>query len=110
MDNGCKYSEDHLVEVELCNNYDEINIHFSDKGIGIPEEELRLVFQPFYRAKNAIGFKGHGIGLSLVEKIIALHGGEIAILSGLSKGTRITVRLPLVKIIQQVENHIIPHL
>jgi signal transduction histidine kinase len=64
-------------------------------GIGIPEEELKMVFQPFYRAKNAIGTKGHGIGLSLVEKVIKLHKGKITVNSEIMKGSTFTLTLPL---------------
>jgi len=54
-----------------------------------------MIFQPFYRAKNALGTKGHGIGLSLVEKILALHKGKIEVKSKLSKGSTFTLYLPL---------------
>ena len=54
-----------------------------------------MIFQPFYRAKNAIGTKGHGIGLSLVEKIISLHKGTITVKSEIMKGSTFTIYLPL---------------
>lgn len=94
MDNGCKYSQDHLT----CINFSHKNAHlwlsFSDHGIGIAPEELNLIFDPFYRAKNARSFKGHGIGLSLVKRIIQLHNGTIDILSELNEGSEFTVSLP----------------
>jgi len=93
IDNGCKYSDDHTVDVNLSNNDEELIIRFSDKGIGIPGEEMELIFQPFYRANNAKRIKGHGIGLSLVEKIIALHEGVIDVTSVIDKGTEISIRL-----------------
>jgi signal transduction histidine kinase len=93
IDNGCKYSEDHTVEVHFSWLDRDVIIQFSDRGIGIPPGEINLIFQPFYRARNAIGIKGHGIGLSLVEKIITLHGGEITIVSEENKGTDISIRL-----------------
>jgi signal transduction histidine kinase len=92
MDNGCKYSEDHRVDINLDSREEEIIIRFSDKGIGIPEEELASVFQPFYRASNAKSIKGHGIGLSLAEKIITLHGGVIQVSSVFKQGTDISIR------------------
>jgi signal transduction histidine kinase len=97
IDNGCKYSENHMVDVYLDSNDEEIIMRFSDKGIGIPSEEMDLIFQPFYRANNAKRIKGHGIGLSLTEKIIALHGGVIHVSSAIDKGTEISIRLRYLK-------------
>ena len=95
IDNGCKYSGDHTSDISINNENNKVIINFSDKGIGISEEELKMIFQPFYRAKNAIGTKGHGIGLSLVEKIITLHKGKITVKSEIMKGSAFTLSLPL---------------
>jgi signal transduction histidine kinase len=95
MDNGCKYSCDHTTEVKVNNENSSIIMSFSDNGIGISKEELPMIFQPFYRAKNAIKTKGHGIGLSLVEKIINLHKGEITVKSEISIGSTFTISLSL---------------
>lgn len=95
MDNGCKYSCNHTTEVRVNNENSLIVMSFSDNGIGISEEELQLIFQPFYRAKNVSKIKGHGIGLSLVEKIINLHKGEITVHSEIMKGSTFTISLPL---------------
>jgi signal transduction histidine kinase len=93
IDNGCKYSKDHTVEVHFQCTDQSVEIRFSDRGIGIPKGEIDLIFEPFYRARNAIGIKGHGIGLSLVERIIRLHGGEITVSSEENRGTDISIRL-----------------
>lgn len=95
IDNGCKYSSDHTSIIYVTNKDTHLIMHFSDNGIGIPEEELSMIFHPFYRATNAIGIKGHGIGLSLVEKIITLHKGIITVRSEIMKGTEFTISLPL---------------
>lgn len=95
IDNGCKYSGDNSSEIRVNNENNNVIMNFSDKGIGISEEELQMIFQPFYRAKNAIGTKGHGIGLSLVEKIITLHKGKITVKSEIMKGSTFTLSLPL---------------
>lgn len=95
IDNGCKYSDDNTTEISVNNENSNVIIDFSDKGIGISDEELHMIFQPFYRAKNAIGTKGHGIGLSLVEKIITLHKGKITVYSEIMKGSVFTLSLPL---------------
>jgi signal transduction histidine kinase len=95
IDNGCKYSDNHTSEILVTSENNDVVMYFSDKGIGIPEEEISMIFQPFYRARNAYGIKGFGIGLSLVEKIIALHKGSIKIKSELMIGSDFVLFLPL---------------
>jgi len=97
VENGCKYSEDHAVAVKLSWVEGNLIIHFTDHGIGIPESELDMVFQPFYRSMSAKNNEGHGIGLSLTEKILALHKGTISVTSRVGQGSDFTVRLPLAK-------------
>lgn len=94
LDNACKYSNDNSCEIFIDSIDNSLIIHVVDKGIGIPKEELKMVFQPFYRAKNSVGVKGHGIGLSLVEKIIGQHNGSIEIQSEIDIGTTFTIKLP----------------
>jgi len=65
--------------------------YHQNKGIGIPELEMKNLFQPFFRASNAFAFSGSGIGLSLVYKIVTLHNGEIKISSVLGKGTVVEI-------------------
>lgn len=98
MDNGCKYSPDHKVKIHIEVNNNELSIIFSDQGIGIEQEDLVHVFEPFRRGKNVNKIKGHGIGLSLVEKIIILHQGKIQIESEVQKGTIVKVNIPLLSI------------
>lgn len=91
MDNACKFSENHTVNVGLSATNKVIALKFSDNGKGIPKEDQNLVFQPFYRSDNTANIKGYGIGLSLVERIIKLHNGTVAISSNLPKGTTVVV-------------------
>jgi signal transduction histidine kinase len=95
MENGCKYSHDQTVELILEHDENHIIMNFRDQGIGIPEDDLHLVFQPFYRGKNATEKKGHGIGLSLVDKIVSLHHGQIVVESQLCKGSLFRISLPV---------------
>jgi signal transduction histidine kinase len=95
IDNGCKYSPGHTSDVILSKSDHHLVIEFSDKGIGIPEDEIEKIFQPFYRAGNAAGTSGHGIGLSLAEKIIILHNGNLNVRTKIHEGTTFTVSLPL---------------
>ncbi|QRQ99988.1 sensor histidine kinase [Dyadobacter sandarakinus] len=87
MENACKFSEDHTVSVSLRAAPDIISVDFSDKGKGIPKEDQSLVFQPFYRSDNTASIKGYGIGLSLVDRIVKLHSGNVTIDSEQPKGT-----------------------
>ena len=66
----------------------------TDTGIGIPEEEITRVYQPFYRASNTREFAGHGIGLSLSMRILRTYGAEVNILSEVGKGTTVAIEFP----------------
>jgi len=93
IENACKFSSNHTVEIVLSKENGFLKIQLSDKGIGIPEDELNRIFEPFYRAKNAKQIKGHGIGLSLVKKLIQIQNGSISIHSKLNKGTTVILLL-----------------
>ncbi|MBI1769967.1 MAG: HAMP domain-containing histidine kinase [Bacteroidetes bacterium] len=96
MDNGCKYSSDHKVNVRLSHGSDnKIILQFKDNGVGISDEDKPHIFEPFYRGKNAKNIKGNGIGLSLVYRIIRSHRGKIEINSSVKSGTNVTVTLPI---------------
>jgi len=66
-----------------------------DFGIGIPEEGLLHIYEPFYRAENARHLPGYGVGLPLTKKIIDLHAGTIDVDSKPKEGTAVTITLPL---------------
>jgi signal transduction histidine kinase len=95
LENACKFSGNKPITVPFDKIDEYIHIQIADKGIGIPVNEMNHLFQPFYRATNALGYKGSGVGLSLVKKIIDLHGGKINIMSEPEKGTVIEVILPV---------------
>lgn len=95
IDNGCKYSFINQIEIQLSIIEGILLIEFNDAGIGIPEDEIGKICQPFYRASNVKKQKGHGIGMSLVERIIGLHKGKLDIESSINKGTTIKLSLPL---------------
>jgi signal transduction histidine kinase len=96
IDNACKYSSDHSVDIKFRHIEKFLQLIFEDRGIGIPEEDLEKVFEPFYRSTNTISYSGTGIGLPLVNQIIKIHNGNIKLTSKIGKGTIVTVLLPTV--------------
>ena len=68
-----------------------IKIIISDKGVGIPSNEINSIYHPFQRASNVKFIGGFGIGLSLVNKIIELHDAELNVISGENEGTRFEI-------------------
>jgi|WetSurMetagenome_2_1015567.scaffolds.fasta_scaffold28646_3 signal transduction histidine kinase len=94
IDNGCKYSNDHRVNITLEHKVAHIEIVVEDQGIGIPEKDIHKVFQPFYRGTNAHPVRGSGIGLQLVNQIVTNYHGKVFLLSVEGKGTKVTVELP----------------
>jgi len=94
MDNACKFSDQKRSDVNIGFSDKYVVIRFTDKGIGIPDEEMNKIFEPFYRASNSSKKQGHGIGLSLVKRIIEMHNGILNINSQIDVGTQITISLP----------------
>ena len=94
MLNACKYSNNQEVTVCLRTRGNEAVIEITDIGIGIPEEDLKHVFVPFFRASNTASFKGYGVGLPLSMNIIRQHNGNIRMTSVEGAGTTVTVVLP----------------
>lgn len=95
LDNGCKYSVNNRVSVLLKSSGGKTMLQFKDHGIGIPEEDLPHLFEPFYRGHNTESYKGNGIGLSLVYRIVKSHFGDIRIQSQVNQGTVLTIFLPV---------------
>lgn len=95
--NACKYSQNHKSNILLSIEEKKITIVISDQGKGIPENELKTIFQPFYRVKENMTGEGFGLGLSLADKIIKLHKGTITVASTLGVGTSFTIELPSAK-------------
>ncbi|RNI28155.1 sensor histidine kinase [Rufibacter immobilis] len=96
LENASKFSDHQPVQVSLYWQEQQVQVRVQDQGIGIPEEEIGRVMEPFYRAHNARSRKGTGIGLTMAEKILRLHGGRIELTSSQTQGTTVTMVLPLV--------------
>ncbi|MGM9926487.1 MAG: sensor histidine kinase [Bacillus sp. (in: firmicutes)] len=99
LENAIRYSDAGTqikVDLERCNEYCTLMI--ADQGMGMTEEELLRVKERFYRVKQAETrcAGGSGIGLSIVEKLINMHGGEMSFASEQSVGTKVILRFPVV--------------
>jgi signal transduction histidine kinase len=94
LENACKYAPDHQAELRLGFDRENCIIKIKDRGIGISEADLPHIFQPFYRAGNALNYAGFGVGLSVAQRIVQLHHGIIEVQSELRKGTEFTIKLP----------------
>jgi len=94
FENGCKFSQDMQSKVSILNKNNSIMLIFTDKGIGISENDLTKIFTPFYRGENKNFAYGNGIGLSLTQKIIDIHKGTITVKSKLLEGTEFSIQIP----------------
>ena len=94
VSNACKYAADHRAIVKLSVTGKQVVAAIEDKGPGIAADELKNIFQPFYRIDPDPGVKGFGLGLSLANRIIKLHNGYITVKSSPGQGSIFTVFLP----------------
>ncbi|MGE5382062.1 MAG: sensor histidine kinase [Omnitrophica WOR_2 bacterium] len=94
IDNALKFSDNKPVSIDIEYRKTDVKISVKDQGIGINQDDIPHLFEPFYRAGNAQNKKGHGIGLSLIHKVVALHNGTIEISSKPGEGTVIELFLP----------------
>ena len=73
---------------------DNLCIEISDSGIGIPQEDLPHIFDPFYRSRNIDGRRGLGLGLTIVHEALVQMGGTITTTSSVGSGTVMAVQIP----------------
>jgi PAS domain S-box-containing protein len=96
LSNAFKFTLDGSVGVTLGRHGDMVRLSVQDSGSGIPEAELPRVFERFHRIEGTPGrtYEGTGIGLALIQELVRLHGGAIAVHSVVGEGTRFDVDLP----------------
>jgi signal transduction histidine kinase len=96
LSNAVKYSgTSRLVEVTLAGEAGHASITVRDRGLGVAEAEIGMLFTRYFRASTAMGISGAGIGLHLVKELVRLHCGEVGVESVLGQGSAFRVRLPL---------------
>ncbi len=97
LSNAFKYTLAGEITVSLRQRETTVEIAVKDTGVGIPAEELPHMFERFHRVKGTAGrtFEGTGIGLSLVQELVKMHGGTIGVSSAPGRGSTFTVSLPL---------------
>jgi len=100
IENALKFTgRDDSVEVRALEDGQSIVIEVADSGVGIPPEDLPKIFEELYRGSNARSTEGSGLGLALVNRIVALHSGRIYVRSSQMepRGTVFTMRLPVTR-------------
>lgn len=97
LDNALKYGgEKPVIEIELSEAGADLQLVVRDKGIGIPPEYTKKIFEKFFRVPQGDrhNVKGYGLGLSYVAGIVHKHGGSIDVTSTPGKGSSFIIRLP----------------
>jgi len=95
LDNAVKFTENGGVEVLSYEDDDNIYVDISDTGVGISEEYLPRLFEPFSQEEEGYSrkFEGNGLGLALTKKYIELNQGDISVVSDKGQGTKFTIKL-----------------
>jgi signal transduction histidine kinase len=94
LDNAIKFTpEDGSVAVGLTTREQQVELWVRDTGIGIPQEDLPLLFNRFHRGRNTAAYAGSGLGLAITRTIVEAHQGAVTVESG-THGTRFAVQLP----------------
>ncbi|GAB3152218.1 hypothetical protein GCM10027058_19800 [Microbacterium neimengense] len=93
--NAVKYSDEGArIEVRGTEETDAVVIEVADTGWGIRGEDLPFVWEELWRAQDARGVEGTGLGLSLVRVVVHRHGGEVSLRSQFGRGTSVRLALP----------------
>ncbi|RYZ42448.1 MAG: response regulator [Myxococcaceae bacterium] len=96
VSNAFKFTFEGEISVRLRWLGSRVELAVQDSGTGIPAEELPRIFERFHRVQGAQGrsYEGSGIGLALVQELVKLHGGSVAVESAPGKGSTFTISLP----------------
>jgi len=102
LDNAVKYrkpNEPLYIHLRTWNDATHLCLSVEDTGIGLKKDNLKKIFDKFYRVHtgNVHDVKGFGLGLAYVKNIVAVHGGDISVESEYGKGTKFIIKLPTIK-------------
>ncbi len=87
------------IMIESSEEASNIKISILDKGKGVAESELELIFEPFFRSKNSSNSSdGHGLGLAIARRVIEAHGGTIRAANRISGGLFVELTFPIAKV------------
>jgi len=97
ISNAIKFTQKGLICVELSKKGNRIYISIKDTGIGIPEDKINSIFDPFIQVDSSLSrkYEGSGLGLSIAKSIVDLHNGHISVKSRVGKGSAFTIELPV---------------
>jgi signal transduction histidine kinase len=100
LDNACKFSArwGDTVTASLSRVGSAVSLRVADEGLGLAPADLQQVFVPFFRAATARSVPGHGIGLPLAARIMALHGGTVRVESEPGRGTLVSMVWPYAQV------------
>jgi len=97
LTNAIKFSPGHeAIHLAISGNNGQLLFSVHDDGIGIPEEEVDTIFEPFVRGKGVTSIQGTGLGLSIVKRAVELLKGTIQAKSQVGSGTTFIVTLPTI--------------
>ena len=98
LDNAIKFShEDSIIRIETTEKHNKVFVSVKDSGIGIPKDELKQIWERFYKSDLSRGRdkKGTGLGLSITREIIRSHGENINVISTEGVGSEFIFSLPV---------------
>ncbi|MBN2076384.1 MAG: HAMP domain-containing histidine kinase [Dehalococcoidales bacterium] len=107
MGNAVKFTGDEgTIKLSMYREGMTLTVQVSDNGIGIPEKEQELVFQPYYQVNQRKGTTntGQGLGLAIAKLLIELHGGKIWVESKFGQGSTFSFTLPMAVTIESSSN------
>ncbi len=96
VSNAIKFSNRGTIRVSVKSEGQDVVITVRDQGIGIPEEELTNIFEPFHQidGSSTRGYQGTGLGLSIAKRFVEMHGGRIWVESVVGEGSAFTFTIP----------------
>ena len=96
LSNAIKYSsEKSVISINIFKQNKRLIIEVQDRGIGIPEDDQKHLFELFFRAHNAVNIQGTGLGLSIVKRYLDIMNGELTFTSIENQGTTFKINLPM---------------